>query len=454
MTILYFILGLGLLIFIHELGHFLVAKWAGIRVEKFSLGFGPKLIGFTRGETEYRVSILPLGGYVKMSGEDPEEGEIKPLDDPRSFAAQPLRKRVLVVAAGPIMNLLLALVLMPIVFMVGRMEPVFLYQPPVVLGVKAKSPAQEIGLEKGDKILSIEQTATPTWDEALQRILMNPNREVTLKVQKKSGTEETKKVKLSQVKEGKAGFLGVEPSLFLGNEAEVDKVAPDSPAEKAGIRSKDRILKIGGEIVADWQDMSDKISQSNGKPVVVEVLRGSEKLELNLTPQYSDANKKWILGITKEFHPEDFVKHRYGFVESIKRGMKENVRLFGLTLEVLKKLFTFQLSYKALGGPVQIAQATAQAAHSGLGDFIFFLSFLSMQLGILNLLPIPVLDGGHLFFMGYEVIRRKPLSIKKRIIAQQVGMLVLFTLMILVTVNDIDTIWGIKKLLGKIVSWF
>jgi regulator of sigma E protease len=455
MTILYFILGLGLLIFIHELGHFLMAKRAGIRVEKFSLGFGPRLIAFTKGETEYRISALPLGGYVKMSGEEPEENEIKPVDDPRSFAAQPLRKRAGVVAAGPIMNLILALFLMPLVFMIGRTEPAFLTQPSVVLGVKKNSPAQDIGLQKGDKIVSIDNFPTATWDELLQRIVVNPDREVTLKVLRNaSGLEELKKVRLSTGKETKGGFLGIEPQLFIGNDPIVDKVNPDSPAEKAGLKSQDRIVAINTEPVEDWQDMSEKIGQSQGKPVVLSILRGQEKLSLTLTPEFNEAHKKWVIGISKEAKQGDFVKRRYGFLAAVQKGMKENVRLFGLTLEVLKKLFTFQLSYKTLGGPIQIAQVTAQAARSGLGDFIYFLTFLSMQLGVLNLLPIPVLDGGHLFFMGYEAIRRKPLSIRKRLIAQQVGMAILFTLMILVTINDIDTVWGIRNLIGKIVNFF
>jgi len=454
LTLIYFLLGLGLLIFIHELGHFLMAKRAGIRVEKFSLGFGPRLFAFTRGETEYRISALPLGGYVKMSGEEPDEEELKPLDDPRSFAAQPLKKRIGVVAAGPVMNLFLALLLMPLVFLVGRMEPAFMTQEPVVIGVKKDSPAEKIGLGLGDKILAVEGVPTPTWDVAIQRILLNPDREVAIRIQRNDGPEETKTVHLSTVKEGKAGFLGVEPGLFIGNDPVVDKVSPDSPADKAGIQPKDRLLSIDGEPVEDWQDMSEKVGRAQGKSIQVDVLRGGEKKALTLTPIFSEAQKKWIIGITKEVNPDFFVKRRYGPVEAIKKGFHENVKLFGLTLEVLKRLFTFQLSYKALGGPVQIAQATAQAAQSGFGDFLYFLAFLSMQLGVLNLLPIPVLDGGHLLFMGYEALRRRPLSIRKRLIAQQVGMAILFTLMILVTLNDINTVWGFRKLFDRIANWF
>ncbi len=453
-TFVYFILGLGLLVFIHELGHFLVAKWSGIRVEQFSLGFGPKILGFTWGETEYKISILPLGGYVKMSGEEPEEGAIVPVNDPRSFACQPLYKRVATVLAGPSMNLILALILMPIVFLMGRMEPAFLEQSVVVLGVKKNSPAEKIHLQKGDQILEIDSFATPTWDEAMQRILLSPDAEVSLKIRSVSGVEEIKKVKLGTAKEGKVGFLGVEPHHFIGNEAIVDHVSPNSPAEKAGLLPKDKIVSISGVLVENWEDMSEKVAAASGKTIPVEVQRGSEKITVNLTPQYNEGYKKWIIGISKAVPEGTMLKRHYTFKEAIKKGMNEFGRLFMLTLEVLKKLFTFQLSYKTLGGPIQIAEATANAAKSGIGDFFYFLSFMSLQLGVLNLLPIPVLDGGHLLFMLYEGIRRKPLSVKGRMIAQQIGMALLFTLMILVTINDIDTVWGFKKIFAKIAGWF
>lgn len=454
-TFIYFILGLGLLVFIHELGHFLVAKWSGIRVEQFSLGFGPKILGFTWGETEYKISILPLGGYVKMSGEEPEEGSISPVHDPRSFASQPLYKRIATVLAGPAMNLLLALILMPIVFMMGRMEPVFLEQSAIVIGVKKDSPAAKIGLEKGDQILSIDAFPTPNWDAAMQRILVSPESEVVLKIKsQQKGVEEDKKVMLGSAKEGKVGFLGVEPHYFIGNEAVVDQVSANSPAEKAGIKAKDKVLRIQGESIESWEDMSDKVAAAEGKAISLEIEREGKVIHVNLTPQFNDAHKKWVMGITKAVPEGLMVKHQYSFVEAFKKGSQEFGRLFMLTLEVLKKLFSFQLSYKTLGGPIQIAEATANAAKSGLGDFFYFLSFMSLQLGVLNLLPIPVLDGGHLLFMLYEGVRRKPLSVKGRIIAQQIGMVFLFSLMILVTLNDIDTVWGFKKIFSKIAGWF
>jgi len=453
MTVFYFIIGLGLLVFIHEFGHFIMAKRAGIRVEQFSLGFGPKILGFRWGETEYKVSILPLGGYVKMSGEEPEEGK-EPLDDPRSFASQSMAKRLSVVLAGPVMNLVLAFVLMPIVFMIGRMEPTYFQQEPVVLGVKKDSPAAAAGLVAGDKILAINGKKVKNWDELLQRIMISPNEEVALEVSHASSTIEQKHLKLSTTPDGRVGYLGVEPIYFIGSESVIDQVTPHSPAEKGGLKAKDKILAINSEPILNWDEMTEYVSASQSKPLDIEVERGGQKLHVQVTPEFSEVHKKWIMGITKDVPKGAYLKHRYDFVGAVEKGIQENVKLFKLTFEVLKKLFSFKLSYKALGGPLQIAQTTAQAAKAGLGDFFYFLAFLSMQLGIFNLLPIPVLDGGHVAFMFFEAIRRKPLSVKTRLIAQQIGMVMLLCLMVLATFNDIDSIWGFQKIWEKLSGIF
>ncbi|MBF0491559.1 MAG: RIP metalloprotease RseP [Deltaproteobacteria bacterium] len=452
-TFLYFLVGLGLLIFIHELGHFLVAKWAGIRVEQFSLGFGPKLFGFKRGETEYKISILPLGGYVKMSGEEPEEEKIKPLDDPRSFAAQPLWKRVLVVLAGPTMNLFLALLLMPLVFMVGHQEPSYLHQESVLIGVKKDSPADKIGMMKGDKIIEIEGKPIQHWLEVMKTVKKNPNGSLELKVLRGSEIKSFQ-VKLDADKDNLVGIFGIEPPLFIVFPPIIAEVAPNSPALRAGLEANDRILSVNGTPINSWDEMSDLLTASQGKNTQLEVLRNAEKKNLAIAPTYDSDNKKWILGVVKKIPEGSYIQVKYSFAEALENGIEEYNGLLGLTFKVLKKLFSFKLSYRALGGPVQIAQATAQAAKSGFGDFLYFISYLSIQLGVMNLLPIPVLDGGHLFFMLFEVARGKALSIKTRMIAMQVGMALLFSLMILVTINDLSNLQVVHKLINFVVGKF
>ncbi len=452
MTIIYFIVALGVLVFVHEFGHFIVAKRQGIGVEKFSLGFGPKLFSFTRGETTYLISALPFGGYVKLHGEDPAEAD---RTDPKSYSGRPISHRVPVVFAGPLMNLVLALLLMPVVFMIGRMEPVYLDQRPVVIGVRAESVAAAAGMKKGDEIVSIAGQPTTVWKEFLDFILLHGGDEVELKF-RRGGTLFTKKVTIEESPETHVGTLGVEPGYFIGNEAVIDEVSPDSPAAAAGIRSGDQVLRIDGVLVETWTEMSEKIESSGGKKVALSIKRGGQILTLFVVPRYEESMKKWLMGVRKDAtkQGEAFARKRYSFGQAIVRGTEENLKLTGLTFSVLGRLVTLKLSVKTLGGPIRIAQASAMAARSGLSDFFYFLAFLSLQLGVLNLLPIPVLDGGHLLFFGIEGVRRRPLSMKVRQSMEQVGFVLLITLMLVVTLNDVESVWGFRQILEKVRGLF
>ncbi len=440
MTIIYFFIALGFLIFIHELGHFILAKRAGIKVEAFSLGFGPRLFGIKRGDTDYRISLLPLGGYVKMLGEDPEDEEA---NDPRSFAMQSVWARFKVVIFGPLMNLILAVVLMPMVFMIGRSEPTFLQEPARLIGVRAESPAMDAGLEKGDLIVNVDGEKVDDWEAVLNRILLNPGRTIDVGVDRHGQTVQIKTV-VGNLAELPGGYVGIEPMLFIGNEAIVGSVQGGGAAAAAGIESGDRILAYAGHPVTDWLDMSQKVTQGEGKEATITVERDGKRLDLRVTPQYDEAMKRYLIGITKDRNQNmPMTVRRYGFVESIVAGERENIKLLGLTFDVLKRLVTFNLSFKVIGGPIIIAKTTAAAAASGLADFLYFLAFLSLQLSILNLLPIPVLDGGHLFFLAIEAVRRKPVSVRVRGIATQVGFFLLMGIMILVTMSDMEKVWGV-----------
>jgi regulator of sigma E protease len=454
MSIIYFIVGLGLLIFIHELGHFLVAKWSGIRVERFSLGFGPRILKIQKGETEYCISALPLGGYVKMSGqEDFEEGEILPLDDPRAFSSKSLLTRLAVVLAGPGMNLLLPFLLMPIVFLLGRSEPKYLSQAPIVIGVQAQSPAQAAGLQPGDRILAVDGHAVQNWNEALRGMTKPPDTTVTVSLFREG--KEFSKTLTAQKEEGiPQGFLGIEPMFFVDVDPVIGEVAKDSPAQAGGVKAGDRVLAIGEAPIQDWIQMSDAVNASHGGELKFTLQRGAATVEARITPQFDKKLKKYTVGVLKASNPEAYEERRYSLSEAFQKGFQENVVLLGMTFKVLKDLVTLKASYKELGGPVRIAQISAKAAEKGLGNFLYLLAFLSIQLGILNLLPIPVLDGGHVAFMAYEAVARKPLSSKKRLIAQQVGMFLLLTLMVLVTVNDIESVWGFQRLLERFKGWF
>ncbi len=457
-SIIYFVIGLGLLIFIHELGHFSIAKLCGIKVEQFSLGFGPRLIGFKKGETEYRIAALPFGGYVKMYGEEPEEGEESTAkNDPRSFAAQGVLRRIAVVLAGPTMNIVLAFVLLPLAFLIGSRVFEYRAQVPEVLGVVQESPAQKAGIQKGDRILAIDQIQTENWGQLLDYVRKHPNKSVTLQVfHSTQNLNETYQIKLDAKMGGLFGWLGIEPDGFLTPPV-VHKVVPKTPAEEAGILPKDRITKMNGNPVNSIQELMDAINASQGNLIKIDLIRDGKEESISLKPiQDPDSDsKRWIVGIHWK-NPDlkkTFVSRSLN--ESIQQGTSEVLWQAKVTYQAIKQIFTFQnKAYKNVGGPVQIFLVSTEAARYGFGNFLMLLSSLSLSLGIFNLLPIPVLDGGHLMFMLYEGIVRKPLSLRKRMMAQQVGISLLITLMVVVTIKDLLGTELVQNIFARISGWF
>ncbi|MBX7148060.1 RIP metalloprotease RseP [bacterium] len=462
MTILSFIVALGILVLVHEWGHFIVARKSGIRVEQFSIGFGPKLFSITRGGCEYKISLLPLGGFVKLYGEDPvaeaegDDAKAQAIaNSPDAFSAKPLWARLATVFAGPTMNLLLSLLFIPIVFMIGRHIPAVLEEAPLVYGVKANSPAEKAGLKKGDKILLANKEEMHTWGDLLNFIIIHPDDAVTLTYERNNQKNEVilNLVNAPDTKQ-KMGYAGIEPQYFVGNEPIVGSVSANGPAGKAGIKDKDEIVSLNGKPVETWEALVESIRASDGSALTVVYKRGDVTGETSIVPEYNTDMKAFMVGIGKYQDPNMFIKKRYPFFQAIREGFKEFSKLMGLTFDVLGRLFTFQLSYKSLGGPLQIAQATGEAAKTGFSEFLYFMAFLSMQLGVMNLLPIPVLDGGHVLFMGIEGLRGRPLSLKVRNFFTSMGLVLLLSLMVLITFNDIDRIWSFSNMIAKIKGLF
>lgn len=451
LTTLSFMVALGVLVLVHEWGHYIVAVKSGVKVEKFSIGFGPKIIGFMRGETEFKISLLPLGGYVKLYGEDPmadadgdEEKAKEIAASPDAFSNSPVGARLATVMAGPVMNLILAIVLLPLVFMLGRSIPAVFEEPPVIIDVHQDSPAAKAGLLEGDKILTIDNQPVASWSEVMDWVLLHPNSKGTFVV---SRGDEKKEFELNTIKSPynsqEIGYTGFEPNFFWDNEPVVGEISPGFPAEKAGLLKGDRIVAINGKNIRYWTDLTNTIRESKGEPLTLKVDRaGVESLEVKLTPVINEGSESYVIGVVRSVNPDRFVVKSYSFTQAISKGWEEFQKLMGMTLDVLKRLFSAQLSYKALGGPIEIARAAGSAAETGLGDFIYFVAFLSMQLGILNLLPIPVLDGGHVLFMGIEAVIRRQISPAVKSIAMQVGFVLLIGLMILITFNDIKRLFG------------
>lgn len=438
MTILAFLITLGVLIIVHELGHFLVAKWCGINVEEFSVGFGPRLLGMKKGGTDYRLSLIPLGGYVKMKGEE-EDDKTPPAPD--SFAGQSVRRRAAVIVCGPVMNLLLCLLIMPAVYMIGRTFPAYLFEPPVLIDVVPETSASVAGMQKGDRLLSIDGVNMETWEEALNTMILSPGKKMSLEWER-AGNIMKGEVLAGELAGSKRSIIGLEPSLFLGREPVIDEITPKSPASQGGLQVDDRIIAYNGSPINDWNDLAEKINTSEGKPIALTVARGDDVFTLSLTPVYDQDAKRWLIGIRKDIERSvPMIKKRYGPIDAFVEGSKEVGRLTALTFDIVRRLVTLDLSYKVLGGPIMIATSTAQAAAAGMSELLYFVAFLSLQLGVLNLFPIPVLDGGHLVFLGIEGICRKPVSATVRRYATQVGFALLIALMIAVTLNDLKRLF-------------
>ncbi len=353
-TVVSAVIVLGVLIFVHEFGHFIVAKWFGIKVLRFSLGFGPKLIGKTYGETEYCISAVPLGGYVKILGQDPEE-EVAPEEMERAFSQKSVWARMAVVVAGPLFNLLLAVFIFSVVYMFG-----------------------------------VPQLTT-----------------------------------------------------------RVGSVNKEFPAYQAGIRQGDRIVAVDGRAVRNWEELSRAIRSSKGASIQVTVRREDKTLTFTVTPKirkvknlFGEPKEVRMIGITAS---REFVKQSVGPIKAVVMGVRRTGEIIYLTFVSIVKIIERVIPAKTIGGPIMIMQMAGQQAKEGVVNFVLFMALISINLGILNLLPIPVLDGGHLFFMLFEVIFGKPLSVRKMEIAQNIGLALLILLMVFAFYNDLSRIFNFKR---------
>lgn len=464
------ILGFGAVIFIHELGHFLLARWNGIRVETFSIGFGPTLWARKIGDTEYRLALLPLGGYVKMTGEDPEDAAGSSAPD--GFAKQSILGRASVVVAGPVMNFLFALVLLPIVFMVGRERPVYELNPPIIERIQRNTGAALAGLQPGDKILAVNWRNTNTWEGVQDAVVLSGTGDIDLSIER-AGAARIVKIPQS------AWGLGIIPLSVEMNAPTIDAVDPGTPASAAGVRAGDRVVRVGGIAVEGWDELYYLLGAGrnplawsmahtwwggdfavarkyvHGAPLALDV-RGADGAArtAQIEPRYSSAARRYVIGVRHDAEAalKRVPTHRrqYDVATAVIRGWKEFGRLSGLTLDFLGRLADKPTEhYTSLAGPVRVISAFADIAREGLAPYLFFLAFFNIQLGLLNLLPIPVLDGGHLFFLAIEAIIRRPLTLRLRVIATNIGLVFLLSVFAIVTFQDLASFAWIRKLFGQ-----
>jgi len=437
-TIIAGILMLGVLVFIHELGHFVVAKMCGVKVLKFSLGFGPKLVSRHRGETEYQICAIPLGGYVQMlgegGGEQGEEVELSAAEKARSFAAQSVAKRLAIVSAGPIMNLILPLLILPISFMVGVQMPTYLEQPVCVGYVVPESTAAVSGFHAGDCVKTINLRPVDSWNETNKSFLSFAGEKLIFQIERDG---ETLQLKIPAGNDSLQGLqvLGILPQQV----AIIGGLAADMPAAEAGLQKGDLILKIGSDPISSWYDLKGIIQRVGNQTVSIQLDRAGQPLTVELTPEQRGGEGDYLLGIAPAYDSE---LKRFGFFPAVREGSERTWELIKLTVVFVQKLFSGSVSADNIGGPITVVQIAGQAAQTDLAAILSVLAFISIQLGILNLLPIPILDGGHILFYLIELIIRRPVSIRIREMAQQVGMAMLLMLMVLAFYNDIVRLWG------------
>ena len=433
-TLLSFLFVLGVLIFVHEFGHYAVAKRLGVRVLTFSLGFGPKLLNVRRGDTDYCVSAIPLGGYVKMAGENPDDSRT---GSPDEFLSKTKWQRFQILIAGPAMNLLLAVVVMAIVLMQGVEVPAYEDQPPDVAAVLPNSPASKVGIRPGDRILKVAEEDVSTWMAFNMSIGTRANRDVSLLVQREGQTI-AMTVRPTPETPYEIGSIGVLPDA----RPFIRAVNPGDPADRAGLKIGDEILSVDGVRILLPRQLSEAISSKADREVDLVVRRNGQELKIVVTPE--KRGDRGLIGIaigqaTRAFQPGPF--------EAISLSVTRNIELTVQIFKTVGGFFSGETSPRQLMGPIAIAQLSGESAQAGAVSLFALMALISLNLGIINLLPIPILDGGHIAIIALEGITRRDFSVQVKEKMLLAGFVLLMMLMVTVVYNDLTRIAWIERLM-------
>jgi len=438
-----FVMGivLGFMILIHEFGHYAAAKYFGVRVEVFSIGFGKRLFGFTKGETDYRVSAIPLGGYVKMSGENPMDDRT---GDPGEFLSHPRWQRFIVALAGPAMNVMLAVALLTGVFMVHYEYPAVLDEPARIGWVNPNTPAEKAGIQIGDKIVRVEDIENPNWEQVDVKAALSPNQPLKFGIERDGKVTEKLLVPepFGPNQYGDIGWVPKESSVPL------TVVEHGMPAEKAGLKIGDQILTANGQDIPALQALVQMLNHTKDQPLEIVVLRNGQKRTFTVKPTLdargSSQELRYRIGIASV--PTKVVK--LNFADALKRSLSDNKKSSFLILELLQKMAQRKVSMRQVDGPIGIGSAVGAAAREeGWTPLLLITAAISLNLGIMNLLPIPILDGGVILLLFIESLMQKEISlpIKERIYQAAFVFLVLFAVMVIY--NDlIKTLPGLTRM--------
>jgi regulator of sigma E protease len=422
---------LGFMVLLHEYGHFVAAKLCGVRVDVFSIGFGPRIWGVQRGDTDYRLSALPLGGYVRMAGDNPAEERT---GAPYEFLSRPRWQRFVIAVAGPAANILLTFLLFfGVIYFVGMPYAKYERQAATVAAVPEKAPAS--GVQRGDQIVAVDGANTPTWEAVYTQVAkVKPDTNLTLTVVRK-GNKVDVEAPLGNGRvtaESLVGYPALPP--VLGD------VQPGYPAANGGLKAGDLVVSVAGHAIYSWFQLPELIRQSDGHPIHFVVQRNGKEVSADVTPKYTmnpnTGEMTWMIGIGANPDTEDSYE-REGFFSAIRDGAAQTGSLVRLIGDVVGGLFRGQLSFRDLAGPVGIVQMSGQAAKRGPLTLIQWMAYISLNLGLLNLLPIPILDGGHVLMLAIEGTLRRDLSLAAKERFVQVGLVFLLGVFAFVMYSDI-----------------
>lgn len=445
--VLAFIFALGILVTFHEYGHFWVARKCNVKILRFSIGFGRPLWKRTFGKdrTELVIAALPLGGYVKML--DEREGQVPVEELSRTFNRQPLSQRTAIVLAGPLFNFLFAILAYWMMYMVGLTG-----LQPLVGEVEPQSIASDAGIRSDDKVIAVDTRETATWTMVVDNLVSSvvDGGRVKLTLSRPDGVEREVFINLQDVsiddlaEKGLLEHIGITPKQFIVP-AVIGEVQAGLAADRAGLQAGDKILRVNEIEIKDWRDWVEVIRKNPETQLSVEVQQGEELKIITLRPdrkQLEQGEEIGFIGAINRAPPLLVAEESYSPIPALARAIFRTFDMSWLTLRMLGKMITGEASYRNLSGPISIAQYAGESAENGLAAFLWFLGIVSVSLGVLNLLPVPLLDGGHLLYYLIEFCRRKPVSETAQLVGQQIGLFILLALMVLVFYNDIVRLTG------------
>jgi len=432
-TILAFLILISVLIIFHEFGHFIVAKLFGVKVEVFSVGFGSPIFKKKIGETEYQVAYIPMGGYVKLYGEEDEAS----YNDPRAFSSKAPWQKILIAAAGPFFNLIIAFIGFTLSFYIGIHQPAFIEQPIKVGYISKKSPFYKAGIKPGDKIVKIDNVPIRTWKDLYIAEIKAVGKTSNVVFERNGHLYKTSITLGKILNQDSIGILPEIPPVVGG-------LVKNSPASQIGLKEGDKILAIKtydmttAEPIKNWYSLTEYLKKNKGNPMTIVIERSNNLIVKDVVPKYSSKLKEYYIGI---YPQTKYILKRYPINEAMAQAVNKIKDLTILSIDSIKALVTLHASVLNLSGPISIAKMSGQAAQGGIGEFLGFMAFVSLQLAIINILPIPMLDGGLILLFLIEAVVRKPLSEKFKEYWQKIGIAFVVSLSAVAILSDIIRIF-------------